>query len=79
MSDSEHDNNKPVTIEVLANKTYLWCACGRSRTQPLCDGSHQGTGVEPVRIQVAESGYMKLCMCKKTRKPPYCDDSHLEI
>ena len=21
--------------------TYYWCACGRSRNQPFCDGSHK--------------------------------------
>ncbi len=21
--------------------TYWWCACGRSKTQPFCDGSHK--------------------------------------
>jgi len=30
--------------------TYYWCQCGRSRDQPFCDGSHQGTGIEPVEF-----------------------------
>jgi len=21
--------------------TYYWCACGRSKSQPFCDGSHK--------------------------------------
>ena len=28
-------------IEVEAGKSYWWCACGRSKTQPICDGSHK--------------------------------------
>ncbi len=30
----------PVTIEVEAGKSYWWCACGLSKHQPFCDGSH---------------------------------------
>ena len=30
----------PIAIDVEAGKTYYWCACGRSKSQPLCDGSH---------------------------------------
>ena len=22
---------------------YWWCACGQSKKQPFCDGSHKGT------------------------------------
>jgi CDGSH-type Zn-finger protein len=25
---------------VEAGKDYFWCACGRSASQPFCDGSH---------------------------------------
>jgi len=31
----------PIPIEVEAGKSYWWCACGRSKTQPICDGSHK--------------------------------------
>lgn len=31
-----------------------WCACGRSRTQPHCDGSHRGSGITPVRARLSE-------------------------
>ena len=36
----------------LAPGDYRWCACGRSRTQPFCDDSHRGTGIEPVPFTV---------------------------
>ena len=35
----------PLPIEVTAGEEYWWCACGRSKSQPFCDGSHEGTGL----------------------------------
>ena len=34
-------------INVVAGESYWWCACGRSKTQPFCDGSHKGTAFRP--------------------------------
>ncbi len=39
---------KPYYFKPVPGKTYLWCSCGRSASQPFCDGSHKGTGFEPV-------------------------------
>ncbi|MCX7907946.1 MAG: CDGSH iron-sulfur domain-containing protein, partial [Ignavibacteria bacterium] len=25
----------------LINGKYFWCACGESKAQPFCDGSHK--------------------------------------
>ena len=56
--------------------TYYWCQCGRSRDQPFCDGSHQGTGIEPVEFSLSETQEVALCQCKQTKTPPYCDGTH---
>ncbi len=56
--------------------TYYWCACGRSRNQPFCDGSHQGTGFAPVQFTVDERKKLWLCGCKHTGTAPYCDGTH---
>ena len=29
---------EPAKVEVESGKSYLWCRCGRSSTQPYCDG-----------------------------------------
>jgi len=66
----------PYEVEVEAGKSYLWCACGRSATQPFCDGSHKGTGLTPVLYECRESGTVFLCGCKHTGDRPFCDGTH---
>ncbi len=66
----------PYEAEVEAGKSYLWCACGRSATQPFCDGSHAGTGLTPVKFQAGETGTVFLCGCKQTCDKPFCDGTH---
>jgi CDGSH-type Zn-finger protein len=56
--------------------TYYWCLCGRSRDQPFCDGSHQGTGFEPVEFILNEKKEVALCQCKQTKTRPFCDGTH---
>lgn len=56
--------------------SYWWCACGRSKTQPFCDGSHKGTGLEPVKMELRETKQVYLCGCKQSRTKPLCDGSH---
>ncbi len=57
----------------------LWCACGKSKNQPYCDGSHQGTGFQPVAVEIKEKRKVAWCGCKYTHRPPFCDGSHGEL
>lgn len=69
--------HKAYYTELEQGRAYLWCRCGRSRSQPYCDGSHQGTGFLPVRHVAAAKGEEVLfCGCKHTKTPPFCDGSH---
>jgi len=63
-----------VTVE--AGKTYFWCACGRSKNQPFCDGSHKVTEFTPVAWAATESGDKFFCACKHTGNKPFCDGTH---
>ena len=69
----------PFAVEVEAGKTYYWCACGRSKNQPFCDGSHLGTGFEPVALTAEKSETVYLCGCKQTKNPPFCDGTHQDL
>lgn len=66
----------PYPIEVEAGRTYWWCACGRSRKQPFCDGSHKGSGITPLQHIAAASGRVWFCGCKHSGKAPLCDGRH---
>jgi CDGSH iron-sulfur domain-containing protein 3 len=48
MSEPNIGGRTPIAVEVDAGKSYWWCACGLSMTQPFCDGSHKDTGFTPV-------------------------------
>jgi len=75
MSQATIAAKKPKVIE-LEPGTYCWCACGRSKSQPFCDGSHEGTDFEPVAFDIAEKQSVALCQCKHTKNPPFCDGTH---
>ncbi len=67
---------KPYFVHVEKGKSYLWCACGLSKKQPFCDGSHKITEFRPLKW-IAEYSEEKLfCACKHTKTQPFCDGTH---
>jgi CDGSH-type Zn-finger protein len=70
---------KEPNIMKLEPGTYYWCTCGRSRTQPFCDGSHKGTDFEPEAFEITEAKSVALCQCKHTKTAPFCDGSHKDL
>ncbi|MEO0487254.1 MAG: glutamate synthase-related protein [Pseudomonadota bacterium] len=69
----------PAMAELEAGKDYYWCACGRSKSQPFCDGSHAGTGLTPVKFTADKAGKAALCQCKGTANQPFCDGTHAQL
>jgi len=72
-------NRKGYYYEVKAGKRYLWCACGRSQSQPFCDGSHAGTGFLPVAFKAERDEDVIFCGCKQTGTAPFCDGAHSNL
>jgi len=66
----------PYAVNVEAGKTYAWCACGRSKSQPFCDGSHKGTGLTPKMFTAAATETVYFCGCKHSKAGSACDGTH---
>ncbi len=69
----------PYPVEVKAGESYFWCACGRSATQPFCDGSHKDTGMTPQKFTAEKDGSVYFCGCKQSAGAPMCDGSHNKL
>ncbi len=69
----------PYPVDVEEGKNYFWCACGRSKNQPFCDGSHKGTEFSPVKYTAEASKKVFFCGCKHTAKAPLCDGAHNKL
>ncbi|MDB5394434.1 MAG: hypothetical protein JWM91_1940 [Rhodospirillales bacterium] len=79
MSEPTVAQKAPFPVTVEAGKTYFWCACGLSKAQPYCDGSHKGTGLTPVKFNAESDNTAYLCGCKATKNAPFCDGSHSRL
>lgn len=69
---------KPFVMD-LQPGTYYWCACGESKTQPYCDGSHKKTSFTPVMTEITEAKKVAWCGCKMSNNKPFCDGAHSKI
>jgi len=78
MSEPVIADRKPCVMNLEPGE-YWWCACGRSKGQPFCDGSHSGTGISPMQFTITEAKTVALCCCKHTNNAPYCDGTHSKL
>ena len=72
-------DNKPAAVTLTAGEEVFFCACGKSSSQPFCDGSHAGSGITPKAFTPEESGEAYLCQCKHSGNLPFCDGTHKQF
>ena len=70
--------NKPIVLELSAGQ-YAYCACGESKNQPFCDGSHRTTSFSPEMFTISEDKTVALCVCKQNGGGPSCTGSHAKL
>jgi CDGSH-type Zn-finger protein len=75
MSEPVIAKTGPYALELQAGE-YWWCSCGRSKSQPFCDGAHQGTAFQPLSLRLEKAQKVWLCGCKHSADKPFCDGAH---
>jgi CDGSH-type Zn-finger protein len=72
-------DNKSIMVNLKGGQYYTFCTCGRSKSQPFCDGSHKNTEFMPLKFYVEKDKTVGLCMCKQAKTSPFCDGSHKNV
>ena len=64
-------DKKPFKVAVKKYHLYTWCGCGRSHSQPFCDGTHANPQLKriirggPVKYIAPQDKEIWFCMCKQ--------------
>jgi CDGSH-type Zn-finger protein len=69
----------PYAVEVKAGETYYWCHCGKSATQPFCNGAHKGSSFAPTAFTADKSKTVYFCGCKHSKNGAFCDGTHKSL
>ena len=69
----------PIAVDVEEGKTYYWCSCGKSATQPFCDGAHKGSEFAPKAFTAEKTETVYFCACKHSKNGALCDGSHKSL
>jgi len=74
-----HICQKSPIVQKVEPGAYWWCACGLSKSQPFCDGSHKGSGFAPKKVDITEAKTVAWCACKHSKNAPFCDGTHKSL
>ncbi len=59
---------------------YYFCACGLSKNNPFCDGSHRATETfKPIPVKIRFKQEVKWCDCRRSKDLPFCDNEHRNL
>ena len=78
MSEPTIAQKVPYVLDMKPGSFY-WCTCGKSKSQPFCDGSHKGSGFAPLKVDLPEAKKVAWCGCKHSANKPFCDGSHSKL
>jgi len=78
MSEPTIAKKGPYVVELEAG-SHWFCTCGKSATQPFCDGAHKDSGFGPMEVKIAEKKKYAMCGCKHSRGLPFCDATHAKF
>jgi CDGSH iron-sulfur domain-containing protein 3 len=70
MEQSGITMRETVAIDVKNGKDYLCCTCGKSKTQPFCDGPHNNNECNPFKYRATVDTTESFCASNKI-----CDQS----
>jgi CDGSH-type Zn-finger protein len=70
---------KPFRIEVKQGDSKAFCTCGKSKSGPYCDGSHEGSEHSPNVIKFEEDKTVSICGCLQSQNAPFCDGVHSKL
>jgi CDGSH-type Zn-finger protein len=73
MSPSIVADNKLTSVTLQEGQHYFYSCCGRSASQPFCDGSYKGSDISPKAFKVDKTYDTFLCNCKHSANQPFCD------
>jgi CDGSH-type Zn-finger protein len=76
MNAAHRASDTPFAVAVESGKDYWWCACGQSKKQPFCDGSHKGSTFTPMKYSATQDKTLYFCGCKASANKPLCDGTH---
>ena len=66
----------PFAVAVDAGKSYWYCTCGKTESQPFCDEKHKGTIFRPVEYKAEQDEIVYFCGCRHSANGVTCDGTH---
>ena len=60
MADPQVAQKAPYIYKPEKDEKVAWCACGMSKSQPFCDGSHRGSEFRPIVLDVQAGQDLRL-------------------